>query len=125
MQNQPRDTVKIEVIQGGPAQGATRFPPIELERTNVTGITHTDGVISMARSGPNTATGDFFICIGNNNASLDFAGHRNLDGQGFAAFGVVTSGMDIVKKIQASPGAGPVGQTLTPPISITRIRRAK
>jgi peptidyl-prolyl cis-trans isomerase A (cyclophilin A) len=125
MQNQAQNPVKIEVVQAGPAQGAARFPAIELERTNVTGLTHKDGVLSMARAGPNTATGDFFICIGNNNSSLDFAGQRNADGQGFAAFGMVTSGMDIVKKIQASPATGPNPQSLTPPITITRIRRVK
>jgi peptidyl-prolyl cis-trans isomerase A (cyclophilin A) len=125
MQNQVADSVKIEVIQAGPAMGATRFPAITLERTNETGIKHKDGVLSMARSAPNTATGDFFICIGNNNSSLDFAGNRNLDGQGFAAFGQVTSGMDVVKKIQASPAGGARGQSLTTPVVITRIRRVK
>jgi peptidyl-prolyl cis-trans isomerase A (cyclophilin A) len=76
----------------------------------------------MARSGPNSATGDFFICI-NDQPSLDFGGARNADGQGFAAFGRVTSGMDVVKKIQTSPLNN--AQSLTPPIAITRIRRAR
>jgi peptidyl-prolyl cis-trans isomerase A (cyclophilin A) len=121
--NQPRDTVKIDVIQGGARQDSTRarFPAIELERTNVTGIKHLDGTLSMARAGPNTATSDFFICIGPQPA-LDFAGHRNLDGQGFAAFGRVITGMDVVKAIQQSAANA---QSLAPPIAITRMSRRK
>jgi len=120
--NQPNDSVKIQVIQGGanPEQAAAlRFPPIPLERTSVTGLRHHDGTLSMARAGPNTATSDFFICIGDQ-PSLDFGGHRNLDGQGFAAFGQVMSGMDIVRAIQTAPATA---QRLTPPIVIKTIRR--
>lgn len=121
--NQPRDSVKIEVIQGGARQDSTRarFPAIELERTSVTGLKHLDGTLSMARGGPNTATSDFFICIGPQPA-LDFAGNRNLDGQGFAAFGRVLSGMDIVKAIQRLPVNA---QSLTPPVAITRVARRR
>lgn len=121
MQNQPSDTVRIEVIQGGPntTRVGARFAPIPLERTRDTGLRHRDGTLSMARSGPDSATSDFFICIGDQPA-LDFGGHRNLDGQGFAAFGVVTSGMDIVRAIQRSPVTA---QALTPPVQIVRIRR--
>src|ERR1035438_7088575 len=99
--NQPDKQVKIEVIQGGvnPSQAKKDFPPIKLERTNQTGILHRDGTISMARDGADTATSDFFICVGDQ-PQLDFGGQRNTDGQGFAAFGRVTSGMDIVRKIQ-------------------------
>jgi peptidyl-prolyl cis-trans isomerase A (cyclophilin A) len=119
--NQPRDSVRIEVIQGGanPQRANAGFPPIELERTNVTGLRHLDGTISMARGGPTTATSDFFLCIGDQPA-LDFAGHRNLDGQGFAAFGQVTSGMAVVREIQRSPAQA---QQLTPPVRIRSIRR--
>lgn len=121
--NQPNDSVKIEVIQGGANQNPDRLrlPAVELERTNVTGLRHLDGTLSMARAGPNTATSDFFICVGAQPA-LDFAGHRNLDGQGFAAFGRVLSGMEIVKKIQQSPVEA---QRLTPPIAITSIKRVR
>jgi peptidyl-prolyl cis-trans isomerase A (cyclophilin A) len=119
--NQPNDSVRIEVIQGGgnTARAADRRPPIALERTNVTGLSHRDGTISMARSGPDTAVWDFFICIGDQ-PSLDFGGKRNADGQGFAAFGRVVSGMDIVRRIQSSPATR---QSLTPPVQITRMRR--
>ena len=64
-----------------------------------------DGTVSMARDGPDTATSDFFICIGDQ-PELDFGGKRNPDGQGFAAFGRVTSGMDVVQKIQAAAANG-------------------
>jgi peptidyl-prolyl cis-trans isomerase A (cyclophilin A) len=120
--NQPADSVKIQVIQGGanPQRDAMlRFPPIPLEQTSVTGLRHHDGTLSMARAGPNTATSDFFICIGDQ-PSLDFGGHRNLDGQGFAAFGQVTSGMEVVRAIQTSPTTA---QRLTPPIVIRTIKR--
>jgi peptidyl-prolyl cis-trans isomerase A (cyclophilin A) len=122
--NQPRDTVRIEVIQGGPnpeREGA-RWPAIPLERTSVTGLKHVDGAISMARGGPDTATSDFFLCVGDQ-PSLDYGGHRNLDGQGFAAFGRVTTGMDIVRRIQQQPATGTNPQTLTPPVRIQSISR--
>ena len=121
MTNQPDKKIKIEVIQGGvnPAAEQIDLPPIKLERTNETGIRHQDGTISMARDGADTATSDFFICIGDQ-PELDFGGKRNPDGQGFAAFGKVTAGMDVVRKIQAGPAKG---QTLEPPIIITSIRR--
>ena len=121
--NQPNNTVKIEVVQAGvnPDKSKSGFPAIKLERTNATGLLHKNGVISMARSGPDTATSDFFICIGDQ-PELDFGGKRNADGQGFAAFGKVVRGMDIVKKIQQSSAEG---QTLKPPIKIISIKRVK
>jgi peptidyl-prolyl cis-trans isomerase A (cyclophilin A) len=114
--NQPNNAVKIEVIQGGmdTTRTAERFPPIALERTSVTGLSHKDAVLSMARGGPDTATDGFFICIGDQ-PELDFGGNRNADGQGFAAFGRVTAGMDVVRKIQRSAAEG---QRLTPAIRI-------
>jgi peptidyl-prolyl cis-trans isomerase A (cyclophilin A) len=121
MANQESNPVKIEVVQLSAARSpnAERWPPIELERTNKTGLKHHDGTVSMARAGPNTATSDVFICIGDQ-PELDFGGKRNADGQGFAAFGVVTKGMDVVRKIQASPARG---QTLDPPIRIVNVVR--
>jgi len=119
--NQPSNKVRIEVIQAGvnPAKDKESFPPIKLERTNQTKLAHKDGTISMARDGPDTATGDFFICIGDQ-PELDFGGKRNPDGQGFAAFGRVVKGMEVVKKIQAAPSKE---QALTPPVKIKTIRR--
>lgn len=123
MENQPDKKIKIEVIQGGVGTKFARkdFPPIKLERTNKTGLKHLDGTISMARDGPDTATSDFFICIGNQ-PELDFGGKRNPDGQGFAAFGRVVKGMDVVRKIQKRPAKD---QTLTPRVTIRNVRRAK
>lgn len=122
MDNQPQNTVKIEVIQAGanPERRKDGFPPIALERTNVTGLRHTDGVISMARSGPDTATHEWFVCI-NDQPSLDFGGARNPDGQGFAAFGRVVQGMEVVRKIQRAPNTD--AQRLTPPIKILKAAR--
>lgn len=115
--NQPANAVKINVIQASPAPDSKKFPPVSLERTNATGLLHVDGAVSMARGGPDTATSAFFICIGAQ-PELDFGGKRNADGQGFAAFGRVTSGMDTVRKIHQSHAEG---QTLTPPVRIIRI----
>ncbi|MGC1460513.1 MAG: peptidylprolyl isomerase [Steroidobacteraceae bacterium] len=118
MDNQPNNAVKIEVIQAGAAAAHGEFAPIALERTTVTGLKHLAGVISMARDGPNTATSDFFICV-TDQPSLDFGGARNSDGQGFAAFGRVVSGMQVVRRIQQSKAHG---QILTPPVQISSIR---
>lgn len=122
LDNQPEDRVRIQVIQGGlDSLRAKDFPPIELERTTETGLPHGDGTISMARDGPDTATSDFFICIGDQ-PELDFGGKRNPDGQGFAAFGKVMRGMDVVRQIQTARAQG---QRLTPPIEIVDITRAR
>jgi peptidyl-prolyl cis-trans isomerase A (cyclophilin A) len=92
----------INVIQGGLNRDDSPLPAIAHETTKVTGILHTDGVISMARGAPGTAGSEFFICLGDNPA-LDFGGARNKDGQGFAAFGRVVEGMDVVRKIHDQP----------------------
>jgi peptidyl-prolyl cis-trans isomerase A (cyclophilin A) len=118
--NQPDSKVKIAGIQGGLDSTRVKdFPPIPLERTSKTHLRHRDGTISMARDGPDTATSDFFICIGDQ-PELDYGGRRNPDGQGFAAFGRVRLGMALVRKIQAAPAKG---QTLTPPVRILAIER--
>lgn len=118
--NQPDNPVMIDVIQGGPdpSMEDRMLPPIPLERTNVTGLAHEDGTLSMARSGPDTATAQFFICIGPQ-PELDFGGRRNPDGQGFAAFGKVVEGMDVVRAIQARPADG---QRILDPVHILRVR---
>ena len=122
MDNQPDSPVKIEVIQAGVSESRAKegFPPILLERTSVTGLRHTDGAISMARGQADSATSGWFICI-NNQPSLDFGGARNPDGQGFAAFGRVVQGMDVVRKIQGA--ANTDAQRLTPPIKILKAAR--
>lgn len=120
--NQPNNKVRIEVIQGGVNVSridTAKVKPIALERTSHTGILHKDGTLSMARDAPDTGSTEFFICIGDQSA-LDFGGKRNPDGQGFAAFGQVTKGMDIVRKIQGAPANG---QKLTPPVKIVTIHR--
>ncbi len=121
LDNQPTNDVRIQVIQAGASASRVRdlFPAIPLERTSVTKLTHADGVVSMARSEPDSARDQFFICIGAQ-PELDFGGRRNRDGQGFAAFGRVVRGMEVVRKIQAAPAER---QTLTPPIRIIRARR--
>lgn len=119
--NQPANALKIEVIQAGanPELEAQAWPPVALERTRDTGLKHLDGTLSMARAAPDTATSDFFICLGAQ-PELDFGGKRNPDGQGFAAFGRVTKGLHIVQKIQTAPAEG---QKLTPPVRILKIER--
>ncbi len=120
-------THPIQVIQASRRRTARGegpvWPAIALERTRDTGLTHTDGAVSMARVAgrPDSGSSDFFIAIGSQ-PSLDFGGGRNDDGQGFAVFGRVISGMDIVKKIQAAP-VRPGTQTLEPPVGIARVRR--
>jgi len=117
----PNDSIAIEVIQGGvnPEREDELGKPIPLERTSETGLSHVDGTISMARLTPDSAVADFFICI-NDQPSLDFGGMRNPDGQGFAAFGHVIEGMDVVRTIQEQPSDG---QRLDPQVTITRIVR--
>ena len=118
----------ISVIQGGLNRDDSPLPAIAHETTRVTGILHTDGVISMARGAPGTAGSEIFICIGDNPA-LDFGGARNADGQGFAAFGRVIEGMDVVRAIQAAPTLSDAGdpylkgQMITTPVSIRTLRR--
>jgi len=121
LDNQPNNTVKIEVIQGGLgfSDEARPFPTTEHETTDKTGILHKDGAISMARNAPGSATSEFFICIGDQ-PELDFGGKRNPDGQGFAAFGRVIDGQDVVRKIQQQPDEG---QMLKQPVMIKGIER--
>jgi len=121
---------KIEVIQGGLNVEEGPFPPIEHETTEQTGILHTDGVISMARGDVGSASTEFFIVIGDQ-PGLDYGEVRNPDEQGFAAFGKVVSGMDVVRAIKESPADGPSdsdytkGQILTEPVAITSVKRVQ
>ncbi|MBU2493098.1 MAG: peptidylprolyl isomerase [Bacteroidetes bacterium] len=120
-ENQPNNDIKIEVIQGGLYEEDKMFTPIEHESTEKTGILHKNGVISMARNEPGTATSEFFICIGDQ-PELDFGGKRNPDGQGFAAFGKVINGIGVVKRIHNWPENK---QMLDPKIKINNIYRDK
>jgi peptidyl-prolyl cis-trans isomerase A (cyclophilin A) len=117
--NQDNRPVKIEVIQGGAVDSAKRFPPIVHESTARTGLRHKDGTLSMARGDTGTAASSFFICI-NDQPELDFAGKRNPDGQGFAAFGQVVEGIEIVREIYKQPFKG---DAFTPKIRILSISR--
>jgi peptidyl-prolyl cis-trans isomerase A (cyclophilin A) len=122
-------TPAITVIQGGLMRDEAPLPPIVHETTARTGLRHTDGVLSWARDKPGTAGSEFFISIGDN-PSLDFAGARNPDGQGFATFGRVVRGMAVVRAIDAlrdprTPSDFMPGQELAHPVAITAVRRVK
>lgn len=125
MDNQPDKLIKIEVVQGGFCEDSIieryQFTPIRHETTKETGVLHKDGVLSMARSWPGTASSEFVICIGDQ-PELDFGGKRNPDGQGFAAFGKVIRGMEVVRKIQLVKDSN---QYLKNPVKILSIARIK
>ncbi len=121
--NQPFNDVKIEVIQGGlfDDNHPDALPFIIHETSKETRLKHIDGTISMARNEPGSASSEFFICIGDQ-PELDYGGKRNPDGQGFAAFGRVIRGMDVVRKIQMLPSDN---QMLVDKVIIERIKRIK
>ena len=119
----------ISVIQGGVLDGEERLNAVPLETTSATGIRHEDGVISLARGAPDSGSGAaFFICIGGQ-PGLDFGGLRNSDGLGFAAFGRVVQGMDVVHAIQQQSAQGAsdspytAGQILDEPVLISKAYR--
>lgn len=118
--NQPDDEVKIDVIQGGLGMGEhpRKRPPIVHETTAQTGLRHQDGTLSMSRLAPGSANAEFFICLGPQ-PELDFGGRRNPDGQGFAAFGRVTEGMEVVREIHGRPAEG---QWLVAPVQIRALK---
>lgn len=125
LQNQlpPERQPQIEVIQGGiDADSSKRLPPIAHETNDRSGIRHTDGVISMARGAPGSASSEFFFVI-NDQPALDFGGKRNPDGQGFAAFGRVVDGMNVVRKIQRMPSEPQPPQRMVKTVRIQSIRR--
>ena len=122
MDNQPDDSIRIEVIQGGLYEDdhPAMLSPIFHETTAETGILHKNGVISMARWEPGTATSEFFICLGDQ-PDLDYGGRRNPDGQGFAAFGQVIKGMNVVKKIHVQPADGKYLNPVIPILEVSLI----
>jgi len=119
------------LIQGGTQGNPKRaLPGIVHEPTTKTGLGHVDGTISMARGAPGSATGDFFITVGAL-TSLDANPAQPGDNLGFAAFGHVVEGMDVVRRIMSAPtsptaGEGAMkGQMLAAPVRILTARRAK
>ena len=128
LDNQSQSPVKIEVIQGGLGmdEHSSKLPPIAHETTATTGLKHLDGIVSMARLEPGSASSEFFICVGEQ-PELDFGGKRYPDGQGFAAFGLVIEGMEVVRKIHTQPSGGdrpPVqGQWMEEPVKILSVKR--
>lgn len=101
LDNQKQSQIPIQVIQGGVYNDTLKIhEPIEIETTKMTGLSHKIGAISMARGTPNSATTEFFIVLNADQPQLDFGGKRNPDGYGFAVFGKVVKGMDVVKEIQ-------------------------
>lgn len=101
----------IDIVQAqvaSPLQ-TSRYPPITLENTAVTRLRHVRGTISMARGSAESATWGFFI-VAHDSLALDYGGSRHPDGLGFAAFGTVLSGLDVVEEIQRRPAIGDVLQ---------------
>ncbi|HWQ87776.1 peptidylprolyl isomerase [Brevundimonas sp.] len=111
----------IDVIQAATPRGPDDDlrPPVPLESTRDTGLRHVAGAVSLARDGPETATSSFFIVTADTPA-LDHGGGRNPDGQGFAVFGFLVEGLDVARRIHASPADA--GERLTPPIAIRSAR---
>ena len=89
------------------------------ETTQQSGLHHLRGTVSFAREAPGTATSEFFICM-EDQPGLDFRGTNNPDGQGYAAFGKVVKGMDVVNKIFRKPE---FDQYFDPPVPIYSIER--
>jgi peptidyl-prolyl cis-trans isomerase A (cyclophilin A) len=118
----PQTRHKIEVVQWGmnrPDDQAPPLPPIAHETTRQTGLRHRDGTVSMARAQPGSATAEYFVCVGDQ-PELDFGGGRNPDGLGFAAFGRVVEGMDVIRALHARAEAD---QYLAQPIRVRSVRR--
>jgi peptidyl-prolyl cis-trans isomerase A (cyclophilin A) len=119
------------LVQGGVKNRTDLiFPPVAHEPTSQTGLTHDDGAISLASAGPGTGRGDFFIVVGSV-PTLDANPAAKSDKAGYAAFGHVVQGMDVVRQILAAPvsptagGAAMRGQILKAPVKIVSVRRVK
>jgi peptidyl-prolyl cis-trans isomerase A (cyclophilin A) len=117
------------LVQGGMRDPRKLFPPIPHEPTSQTGLSHVNGAVSLARTAPGTATADFFIIVGDRMTGLDAGPNSGGDQLGFAVFGHVVSGMDVVRAILAAPaspteGEGVMrGQMLDPRVTIITARR--
>ena len=121
----------IQVVQGAMEAGGAALPCVAHEPTSITGLRHRDGSVSLARAEPGTASAAaFFICVGAQPA-LDEGGLRNPDGLGFAAFGQVVQGMEVVHGIHrgtTSPHAEVAyvrGQMLASPVGFTFTRAGR
>lgn len=119
----------MSLIQGGRLDSELVTDPIAHETTQASGLTNGPGSVSIARDAPGSGSATFiFINIGNNDF-LDYGGARNPDGQGYAVFGQVLSGMDVVKAIQArdveeeSDDEATKGQYLIEPVIIKKATR--
>lgn len=126
--NDPRD-MGMSLIQGGRLDQDVMGGPIAHELTTQTGISNANGAVAIARDAPGTGSATYFFINVGNNDFLDTGGTRNSDEQGYATFGRVTDGMDVVKRIQAMEAKGVSdlgvtnGQILTEPVIITRAYR--
>ena len=120
----------LGLVQGGVRGDSKRIlPPVVHEPTTKTGLAHIEGTISMARTTPGSARGDFFITTGPL-SSLDAHPQEAGDNAGFAAFGHVIDGMDVVRHILDEPvsdaGEGAMrGQLLVKPVKIVTVRRSQ
>jgi peptidyl-prolyl cis-trans isomerase A (cyclophilin A) len=108
-----RRTPRINVVQGGTRPGSAQGKPVAHETTLMTGLRHVDGAISLTRDAPGTGSGsEFFVCVGDV-PGLDFGGRRNPDGQGYAVFGGVLEGMEVVRRIWAMDASGKSDDAIT------------
>lgn len=105
--NQPMGNAETALLQGGiwKTKPNVTLTGIPHETTQQTKLSHTNGTISLARQEPGTANSEFFICVGDQKG-FDYGGPNSTDGQGYAAFGHVLKGMDIIKKIYNQPTDG-------------------
>lgn len=105
--NQPMGNAETALLQGGiwKTKPNITLAGIPHETTQQTKLSHTNGTISLAREAPGTANSEFFICIGDQ-PGFDYGGSNSSDGQGYAAFGRVLKGMEIVRKIYIQPTNG-------------------
>jgi peptidyl-prolyl cis-trans isomerase A (cyclophilin A) len=116
------------LVQGGAKPGKP-IPPVAHEPTTQTGLRHVDGTLSLARYAPGTGTSDFFVCVGDA-PYLDANPAATGDNAGFAAFGRVVEGMDIVKRILVMPKSqkadnpAMIGQMLEKYVPIQSVKRA-